>query len=179
MRKIISESSLKNRIILIALLVVIVLIIIVCLFGKRIVNKSEYNVQIIQYDTTNGSNKVVEEIIIRVGDIVKLSNKSEYKGCGSTANDIKILEINDNTVKISRDKIKYRFTGEYAGKSVAEIGIQKVYTFEEGKEIEKYTEEVIEEVEFDSHISISINESIPSGPECSLSRYGYYLKFVK
>lgn len=118
-------------------------------------SKSNIKVQIRESDFADGSQKIVKETNIQVGDIINLD-----KYCG---NDVKILEITDENVKISRDAIRYEIinqTSLYSG------------------EVKKYTETVIETIDYDTFIKADINSPHPFNPEC-LRRYYYSIKFIK
>lgn len=118
-------------------------------------SKSNIKVQIRESDFADGSQKIVKETNIQVGDIINLD-----KYCG---NDVKILEITDENVKISRDAIRYEIinqTSLYSG------------------EAKEYTETVIETIDYDTFIEADIDSPHPFAPGCQ-RRYYYSIKFIK
>lgn len=119
-------------------------------------DSSNIKMQIIQNDISDYSTKIVKTIEINEDDNIELA---EYSG-----NDIKILEINSDNVKISRTAIKYEVLSQ---------------TSPTNGESRKYTEDVVETVEFDKEIPIDINEMDPFGPVYEQARFSYYIKFVK
>lgn len=112
--------------------------------------------QIIQFDIMDDSEKIVEEVNVRDNDIINLE---KFNG-----NNIKILDINDAYIKISRDAARYEIlsqTSLYSG------------------EVREYTETVIEKVNYNALINININSKRPFGPEYVQPRYYYNIKFIK
>lgn len=121
-------------------------------------NESENNikVQVIQFDIMDDSEKIVKEVNVQVNDIINLK---KYDG-----NNIKILEITDENVKISRDAIRYEIisqTSLYSG------------------EVKEYVETVVETIDYDNLITINIDSRHPFGPAYAQPRYHYNIKFIK
>lgn len=139
---------------------VIFLFVIVVAVTIFYINRNEIDnnikAQVIQFDVMDNSEKIVEEISVQVNDILNLK---EYDG-----NNIKILEINDKNVKISRDARRYKIksqTSIYSG------------------EVNEYVDTVVETIEYDTLIMINIDSRHPFGPEYSQPRYYYNVKFIK
>jgi phage terminase large subunit len=102
------------------------------------------------------SEKIVKEVNVQVNDIINLK---KYGG-----NNIKILEITDENVKISRDAIRYEIisqTSLYSG------------------EVKEYVETVVETIDYDNLITINIDSRHPFGPAYAQPRYHYNIKFIK
>jgi hypothetical protein len=121
-------------------------------------NESENNikVQVIQFDIMDDSEKIVKEVNVQLNDIINLEM---YDG-----NNIKVLEITDENVKISRDAIRYEIisqTSLFSG------------------EVKEYVETVVETIEYDNLITINIDSRHPFGPAYDQPRYHYNIKFIK
>lgn len=117
--------------------------------------ENNIKVQISEFDNVDGSQKIVKETNIQVGDIINLD---KYYG-----NEVKILEITNENVKIQRDAKRYEITNQtslYSG------------------EAKEYTETVIESIDYDTFINVNINSTNPFTPE-SQGRYYYRIKFEK
>ena len=119
-------------------------------------HKTITKLQIIEEDITTDNNKVYEEFVINDGDSITLKDKQFYL-CNRDANDIKIVSIQDDYVTISREMLKYD-----------DDNVNKTYT-----------EEVVENIYYDSEFDISINEINPLGIVCGQAKNYYYLKFVR
>ena len=121
-------------------------------------NEIENNikVQVIQFDTMDDSEKILKEVNVQVNDIIDLK---KYDG-----NNIKILEITDENVKISRDAIRYEIISQTSLVS---------------GEVKEYIETVVDIIDYDNLITININSRHPFGPEYVQTRYNYEIKFIK
>lgn len=108
-----------------------------------------------RYNFEDIDDEIAEEFGIREEIIIHLSENDEYKQYGVSASDITILEITEDYVKISRDAIKYDTDGN------------------------QYTEEVVEEMEYDKSFELLIDATDPNGAVYEAARYSYYMKFVK
>ena len=163
----------KEKILMLVLLVIVVIIITafsVFLYKKNLRKSVNYEnsenpiksvtIQIVSQDLMDNSEQVVEEMKKQPGDVAFLSKKEEYKQYGKEANDITILEINDKSVKISREKVEYSYD-------------------ETGVNVISHTEKVVEDVEYNQRVNISINDSYPDSPAYSQARYYYYVQFIK
>ena len=117
--------------------------------------------QIIQREISNKEEKIISNKDIKVGDT--LTRKEDLLEL-ETASNIKVLEVNSTTIKISREKIKYEISNETVNSS---------------------EEEIIEELEYGTTFSLSISEKEPCYPKdetCpkeEAPRYEYYGVFVK
>ncbi|MEE3343777.1 MAG: hypothetical protein VZS44_06785 [Bacilli bacterium] len=157
----------NNKIIIIILVLVIcfVMIGLLTFVGK----KDKYSLSgdksssvifnIVKHDNQNDTTIIDNNYSIKKGSIIKLNNKEEYKDCGKYANDIKIEEINEDYVKISRDKLIYSQSGNR-------------------------TERVEENIKYDTMLELYLFEkeetdSVVIEPECSQARYNYYGMFKK
>ena len=138
---------------------------------------SEVKVQIVQVDNSNNEEKIIKEYIKKKGEIVDLESIGYYD-CDKNPNNIKILKITKNFVKISRNRKAYRLIGEYKGKRWDDPNI-KMYSLVNGKDYEGYTEEVIDNVKYKTKTSFSIDQTSPNSPECSQSRYTLFVQFSK
>lgn len=118
-------------------------------------NKTGVKWQLIEFDITDNSQRVVKESEADIYDVIDLS---EFHG-----NDLKIIEINNDGVKISRNVTKYKIINQTS--------------LTEGKSI-KYTEIVYDNVAYNSFISIDVDEHDPFGPAYGLARYSYKIKFL-
>ena len=143
---------------------IILIIALVTIALSLYINKDEFineskqiTLQIIEDDIVDNSEEVVKEIQIKANDFIELPEK--YDG-----NDIKIIEITNDYVKISREKIRYNI--------ISQVNMYN-------GEYEKYTETVVEEVEYNKAISININETRPFSPEYAQARYSYTIKFIR
>ena len=144
-------------------LVILILILIIGAFLLRISkdnlidnnNKKECKIEIIMHDYMDDSDKIVYEEKVKVNDVVDMSKYSLRNGW----NDIKILEINEENVKISREAIKYE---------IIEVGKSK-----------KYNETIKEFIEYGKEVSANINQDDPYGPEYASPLFHYTVKFVK
>ena len=139
---------------------VIVLLAIASMFIIFYINnnkvKNNVKLQVIQFDIMDSSEKIVKEANVQVNDIIELE---KFDG-----NNIKILEINDKNIKISREAMRYEIlsqTSLYSG------------------EVKEYNETVIENVKYNTFINININSRHPFRPEDARARYDYYIKFIK
>lgn len=112
--------------------------------------------QVIKFDIMDDGEKVVKEAEIQVNDVIKLK---KYRG-----NDIKILEINDENIKISRDARRYEIVKEQTATSFGEA--------------EEYIVTLLETVKYDTLISIDMDSANPFGPR-GQARYYYKIKFIK
>lgn len=117
---------------------------------------SDVKIQVVEFDIMNDSEKIVKEINGRVGDTVNLE---KFRG-----NNVEILEVNDENVKISREALRYEILNQ---------------TSIFNGETRKYYETVTETVEFNRLIPINIDSNNPFGPELGQARYHYKMKFVK
>lgn len=145
----------KRTIFFIIVFLLVILLTTFFLENKNTVNKN-VKTQIIMIDIMDDSEKITKEISVQVNDIINLE---EYDG-----NNIKILEINDNYIKISRDAKRYEIlsqTSQYSG------------------ETKEYIETVIEDIQYNEFITINIDSKEPFGPEYTQSRYQYSIKFIK
>lgn len=118
--------------------------------------KSSVVLQLIEYDAKDNSTKIKKQLKVQVDDVIKLE---EYDG-----NDIKILEINKDNVKISRDAVRYEIisqTSPYSG------------------DTKKYIETVVENIDYEDENSINIDSSEPFGPAYEQPRFYYAFKFIK
>ncbi|MBE5822197.1 MAG: hypothetical protein E7311_06420 [Clostridiales bacterium] len=121
--------------------------------AKKIINENkEVTMQIIQYDNSDNTEKVVKEIQIKTDDFIELD---KYDG-----NNIKILEITDEYVKVSREKTRYNI-------------INDLYM-----EFEPYIENLVEEIEYNIVTPCNIDDPHPL-MEYAQARYYYSLKFVR
>ena len=117
--------------------------------------------QIIQREISNKEEKIISNKDIKVGDT--LTRKEDLLEL-ETASNIKVLEVNSTTIKISREKIKYEISNETVNSS---------------------EEEIVEELEYGTTFSLSISEKEPCYPKdetCpkeEAPRYEYYGVFVK
>jgi len=146
------------------------MIIIVAILGAVVVvNKKEEDkleetveekakIEIIVFDVSDRSEKTLSKTEIKEGDIIK---SDEYQG-----NDITILEIKEETVKIERTATKYKVLEEPSENSPY-------------PKTEKYIEDVIEEFKYGEKIVADINERDPAGPEYAQQRYYYSVRFIK
>lgn len=135
---------------------ILILITVVTFVVVNHINNTGVKFQVIEFDIMDDSEKVVKKGNVKVDNIIKLK---KYDG-----NNIKILEINDENVKISRDAIRYEIisqTSLYSG------------------EVKEYVETVVETVNYDTLISIDIDSNHPFGPEYVQYRYYYKIRFVK
>lgn len=131
------------------------LVIIATVFVLNGCKNDGVKLQIIEEDITTNKTKVYEEHNINEGDIIALQDKDFYE-C-RTPNDIKIISIHDEYVSISREKLRY-----------------------DSSDVHKtYTEEVIENINYNERTSTSINEYNPLSGVCAESKYNYYIIFVK
>lgn len=121
-----------------------------------IVKNAGIELQIICLDSMDNSEKIIHTIKVKEDDFIELGN---YGG-----NDIEILEVNEEMVKISRDAVRYE---------ILEKGPQF------SLKTRKYIENVIQEVMYDEKIGLNINSQEPGGPLYDASRYYYYVRFVK
>ncbi|MBR1540614.1 MAG: hypothetical protein IJ629_05600 [Clostridia bacterium] len=161
------EKKLK---VIILVIVVVALIFFTIYLYKRIVHKevnhessteTKYvTLQVIREDIMDDSKQVVDEMKKQPGDVAFLSKKEEYKQYGKEANDITILEINDKSVKISREKIDYSYD-------------------ETGMNVISHVEKVVDDIEYNQRVDISINDSYPDSSAYSQARYYYYVQFIK
>lgn len=131
----------------------IVLLILVVIFIPKGDKNAKIKLQIIKYDVKDNSVSVVKEFNVKQDDEIDLD---KYNG-----NDIDILWISEDNVKISREVTKYEIIDE-----------------EERKTVE-YEQLVVEKVDFDSEFSIEVDEKDPFGPAYEQPRYHYNAKFVK
>ena len=137
---------------------VLTILVLIIFIGYMLNNKNinDIMIQVIEFDNFENTEKNVEEIKIKVGDIINLE---KYDG-----NNIKILEINESSVKISRKAVRF------------EIIEQTPLNQGESKE---YFETVIESVNFNDLIPINIDSLDPFGPRYVMARYVYKIKFIK
>ena len=170
----------KNIKIAITIFIVLIIGIIlgIFLYFKSTNNLSKAKVQILRFDALDKKEEIIKKYSIKKDDVVVLDNFSDYYGCGREPNNIKILSITKNSVKISRNKKMYRLIGAYKDKSFQELGAT-MYSLVEGKDFESYTEEVIADIKYGEKISFSIDQVKPSSPECSQSRYTLFVVFSK
>ena len=144
----------KNNKIYIGLLIII-LIVVVCsiFFILREPKTNGITLSIMKNDIQINSIENDQVFTIKEGDTIKLYDNDNYVDCGKHANNIKILEINDDYVKISRDKIVK----------------------------DEDSKEVIEKVEYDKEFDLYLYETDISEPHavCSQARYNYYGVFTK
>ena len=131
----------------------IVLLILVVIFIPKGDKNVKIKLQIIEYDIEDNSVSVVKEFNVKQDDEIDLD---KYNG-----NDIDILWISEDNVKISREVTKYEIIDEEDMKSV------------------EYEQLVVEKVEFESECSIEVDEKDPFGPAYEQPRYHYNAKFVK
>lgn len=131
----------------------IVLLILVVIFIPKGDKNVKIKLQIIEYDIKDNSVSVVKEFNVKQDDEIDLD---KYNG-----NDIDILWISEDNVKISREVTKYEIIDEEDMKSV------------------EYEQLVVEKVDFDSEFSIEVDEKDPFGPAYEQPRYHYNAKFVK
>lgn len=118
--------------------------------------EDKVKIQLIQFDITDDSEKIIKEIKVQVNEVINLE---EYNG-----NNIKILEINKENVKISREAVRYKVLNQ----------VELCTT-----EVEKYTETIVEDVKYGKLINIDINSSRPCEPLYEQPRYYYNIKFIK
>lgn len=147
-----------KKIIPFILIIVVIGAVLLVKANKTTENKNEAKectIQIIADDAMNNSQKVVYEQKVKENDIVNMQEYS-YR---NQWNDIKILEINENNVKISRKAIKYE---------IIEVGKSK-----------KYNETIKEFIEYGKEVSANINQDDPYGPEYASPLFHYTVKFVK
>ena len=150
----------------IVLLVILLLLFIFCTNNNKDENniKTENNIntennvklQVIEFNSMENTEQLVKEVEIKVGDVIELK---EFYG-----NNVKILEINDKNIKISREALRYEIlsqTSLYEG------------------ELREYTETVVDTVEYNTLIAIDIDSSHPFGPDMVQRMTYYKIKFVK
>lgn len=123
---------------------------------KKIEEKTK--IEIMVFDVSDRSEKTLSKTEIKEGDTIK---SGEYYG-----NDINILEIKEETVKISRTATKYKILEEPTEDSPY-------------PKTEEYIEEVIEEIKYGEKINADINERDPAGPDYAQQRYYYSVRFIK
>ena len=117
---------------------------------------SKVKMQIIKLDNSNYNQNVVKIINVKENKKVKLE---KYDG-----NNLKVLEITEEFVKISRIATRYKIinpTPDGKGESI------------------KTEETVVELVEYEKMIPIDINARDPYGPAYVQPKYNYYIKFIK
>ena len=131
----------------------IVLVVLVIIFLPKGDKNARIKLQIIEYDLKDNSVTVVKEFNVKQDDEIDLD---KYNG-----NDIDILWISKDNVKISREVTKYEIIDEEDMQSV------------------EYEQLVIEKVDFDSEFSIDVDENDPFGPAYEQSRYSYNGKFIE
>ena len=136
----------------------LVIVVIGLLFYLRNDNE-RVTIKVMKEDITTNEEVVDKEKKVSVGEQFVLSDNDEYKDCGVRPSDIKILEINDNNVKISREVIRYK-------------------TDDKGK-ISSYTEIVNDVVNYNEKVVMYVNSKEQMAPVCGQARYNYYLVFVK
>lgn len=136
---------------------VLILIIVSTLLLVNHINNTGVKFQVIEFDIMDNSEEIVKEGNLQVNDVIRLE---KYWG-----NDIKILEINDENVKISRDARRYEIIKEQTSMAPGEV--------------REYLETLIETVKYDTLISIDVDSRNPIGPLTGQARYHYEIKFVK
>ncbi len=116
-------------------------------------NKNITNVKLefMTYDALEKKDTLDKTVIAKKNEVIDLGNDRT----------IKILEINEEGIKTSRDVIKY-----------------KVISTEEMRS-EPYTDTIIENIKYGDTISIDVDEHDPFGPAYEQSRYYSYIKVVK
>ena len=139
-------------------IIYMVIFIALILFGTTfyMLTKNDVKAQLIQFDIMEDTEKVVKKFNVKLNTIINLE---QFDG-----NNIKILEITDEYVKISREAIKYEILSRNENGS---------------GEFRKYTETILENIKYDALIDIDINEQEPFGPSYVQPRYYYNIKFVK
>ena len=108
-----------------------------------------------RYNFEELEDEVAEEFDIDENIIIQLSKNDEYKQYGISASDITVLEITAEHVKIARNAIRYDENGN------------------------EYTEELVEEIEYDKSFELLINSTQPGGNPATEARYSYYMRFEK
>jgi len=129
-----------KKIIIIIFLAIVFIIVLLFMIN----NKSNVTMQIIKYNTQEQNFKIVAQKNIFVNKGISMR---EYNG-----NDIKILEINDNYVKISSFVTKY------------------------DNNYKPYQEKLIQYVRYGQEINIDSNRFNPFD---GVSLFNYYIKFTK
>lgn len=145
-----------KKIICLAMVLLVIGVAAMIFYISRNENENNIKVQVIQFDIMDDSEKIVKEVNVQVNDIINLE---KYDG-----NNIKILEITDENVKISRDAIRYEIisqTSVYSG------------------EVKEYVETVVETIDYDNLITVNIDSRDPFGPAYVQPRYHYNIKFIK
>lgn len=127
---------------MICLLIVLLAIVLTAMIFYINRNEIDNNIklQVIQFDIMYDSEKIVKETNVQVNDIIDLE---KYDG-----NNVKILEITDENVKIERDAIRYEVISQTSLCS---------------GEVKKYVETVIETIDYDTLIAINIDSRSLAG----------------
>ena len=137
---------------------IIIVVLCVLLSGCSSFFNQEKNIvklQIIEMDNTTNKKRVYDEYTIKPDISIKLHDKEFYE-CNRKPNDIKIINVEENYVTISRNKLKYDMNSD-----------NKTY------------EEVVENINYNVEFGTSIDEQNPTAGVCSQAKYQYYLKFIK
>ena len=140
-----------KKIVVITVMLIILLVVSCGIY--QFINGKCITMQVIEVDVSDESEKVIKEITIKKDEEVNLT---KYNG-----KNVKVLQINEDNVKISRDAKRYEVI------SVEEMNIKE------------YLETIVENVEYDKKIAINIDSLKPLGPSYAQAKYYYYIKFIK
>lgn len=150
-------------------IVIIIGALILVIGGLFIINKltSPAVLQVIEYDNSDDTSKVVKEISIKNGDVINLE---KYSG-----NEVEVIEVKANGVKISREAIRYMITENSNIES--EDGEKDILELDD---VAEYYETVIQELKYEETTAININSYHPlMGAPFTQPRYSYSIKFIK
>lgn len=154
-----NNLSTKHKIMSVAIIVVTIICLSVSAFKKMFFSYEKITVKVLQVDSTNNEQSVYKKGKRKAGQVFYLSDNESLKNCGITPSDIKILDIKEDGVKISRDVVKYEKEADG--------------TYTESKD------KLVEVVKYDDKVNMYVNGAVPDAPECTPARYSYSIIFVK
>lgn len=140
-----------QRIVIAVLAALIIGVSLVVTFKNKSVKEETAVLEFITYDALENKSTLDKTIVVKEGDVVAIS----------TDKTIKILVINEEGIKISREVLKYKIISE------------------EERKAEPYTETVIENIMYDATTSIDADARDPFGPAYEAPRYSSYIKVIK